>query len=186
GNFAGSTSNPVQQTINPAPTSTALTTSGSPSTFGQSVTFTATVTSGAGTPGGSVAFMEGAATLGTGNLDASGVATFSTSSLSAAGHPITAVSGATGNFAGSTSAGLTQTVNPAPTTTAVLPNFNPSNFGQSVTFTATVTSGAGTPGGMVTFMEGAATLGTGNLNASGVATYSTSALSAGSHTITAV
>jgi len=62
----------------------------SPSVYGDPVTFTATVTSGAGVPVGSVEFREGATVLGTETLNASGVATFSTSTLSAATHPITA------------------------------------------------------------------------------------------------
>src|SRR5439155_10707464 len=119
------------------------------SAVGQSVTFTATVASTAGTPGGTVTFMEGAATLGTGNLNGSGVATFGTSSLATGPHTITAVYGASGNFAGSTSNTLTQTV-AAATSTALTSSLNPSTVGQAVTFTATVTSGAGTPTGSAT------------------------------------
>ena len=70
---------------------------------------------------------------------------------------------------------------------------NPSTSGQSVTFTATVTRtsttyGIDTPAGTVTFKEGTTTLGTGTLSGSGLvatATFSTSSLSAGNHTITA-
>jgi hypothetical protein len=76
------------------------------------------------------------------------------------------------------------------TTTTVSGSPNPSTYGQSVTFTATVTRSAGTatPSGTVTFKEGAATLGTGALSGSGAsatATYSRSDLSVGNHTITA-
>ena len=65
---------------------------------------------------------------------------------------------------------------------------NPSVFGQSVTFTATVKAvapGSGTPTGAVTFLDGSTTLGTGTLDASGVASFSTSTLSVGEHSITA-
>ena len=89
------------------------TTSGSspnPSTFGQSVTFTATLTSGAGTPTGNVTFKDGAATLGTGTLS-SGVATFITSTLGVGIHSITAEYSGASNFNASVSAVLTQTVN---------------------------------------------------------------------------
>jgi hypothetical protein len=58
-----------------------------------------------------------------------------------------------------------------------------------VTFTATVTAvapGAGTRTGTVTFKDGATVMGTGTLNASGQATYTTSSLTVGSHVITAV
>jgi hypothetical protein len=75
------------------------------------------------------------------------------------------------------------------TATVVTPTPNPSTYGQPVTFTATVTPtapGSGTPTGTVTLMDGATALGTGTLGASGTASFTTSALSARTHSITAV
>ena len=70
--------------------------------------------------------------------------------------------------------------------TTVVSSSLSSVFGQPVTFTASVTSGSpGTPTGTVTFKDGATTLGTGALNGSAQATFTTSALSTGAHTITA-
>ena len=66
---------------------------------------------------------------------------------------------------------------------------NPSVAGQSVTFTATVTAttaGAGTPTGTVTFKDNGTAIGMGNLSAGGTATFTTSTLTTGSHSITAV
>jgi hypothetical protein len=59
--------------------------------------------------------------------------------------------------------------------------------GANVTFTATVTQnpGSGVPTGTVTFMDGAAVLGTGTLNGAGVATFSTATLALGAHSVTA-
>jgi len=74
------------------------------------------------------------------------------------------------------------------TTTALTSAPNPSNLGQSVTFTATVAvtpPGIGTPTGTVTFFAGDATLRKVTLPASGEAVYATSALTAGSYSITA-
>jgi hypothetical protein len=72
------------------------------------------------------------------------------------------------------------------TSTGVTSNNNPSNLGSSVTFTATVTGAFGTiTGEVVTFYDGANSIGTGMLNASGIATLPISTLSAGSHSITA-
>ena len=88
---------------------TTLTSSTNPSASGQSVTFTATVAPNSGTPTGTVAFLDGTTQLGTGALS-SGTATFSTTSLSVGSHSITAVYSGDGNFASSTSAVLTQTV----------------------------------------------------------------------------
>ncbi|MGH9571296.1 MAG: Ig-like domain repeat protein, partial [Candidatus Angelobacter sp.] len=181
--FAGSTSTAITQTVNVAPTTTALGSSANPSIVGQAVTFTATVSS-TGTATGSVTFKDGAATIGTGGLDANGQATFSTSSLALGSQSITASYASDGNFAGSTSSVLTQTVNKAATTTVIASSINPSLAGQSVTFTATVSSSSGTPAGSVTFLDGATSLGVSALSA-GQATFSTSSLAAGSHSITA-
>jgi hypothetical protein len=75
---------------------------------------------------------------------------------------------------------------PASTMTGLTSTANPSASGSSVTFTATVSAQFATPGGSVTFKDGSTVLGTGTLNAGGVATYTTSALGVGSHSITAV
>ena len=56
---------------------------------------------------------------------------------------------------------------------------------QAVTFTATVTGNGDTPTGTVTFKDGETTLGTGDLDDTGKATYTTSTLGIGPHTITA-
>ncbi len=76
------------------------------------------------------------------------------------------------------------TIAPAATTTAIKSSVNPSAYGQAVTFTATVTSSGETPAGTVTFKDGTTTLGAGTL-AYGLASFITSALTAGAHTITA-
>jgi large repetitive protein len=76
------------------------------------------------------------------------------------------------------------------TTTTVTSSLNPANFGASVTFTATVTTtGAIPPTGTVTFNDGTTAIGTGTLNTVGglqVATFATSTLTVGTHSITAV
>jgi len=77
------------------------------------------------------------------------------------------------------------------TTVAVTSSEDPSNVGDLVTFTATVadSDGGDTPQGSVQFFDGATLLGNGSaLSGSGniaTSTYATSALTAGSHTITA-
>jgi hypothetical protein len=72
------------------------------------------------------------------------------------------------------------------TTTAVSSSANPSVFSQPLTFTATVAApGGAVPTGTVTFNDGATTLGTGTLDGNGRATFTTSTLTFGSHSITA-
>jgi hypothetical protein len=167
-----------------AGSSTALTSSPNPSTIGQSVTFTATVTCTGFTPAGSVTFKDGTTTLGSATLSA-GQAQLTTTSLAVGSHSITAIYSGDGNCAASTSPPLIQTVNQVGTGTALTSSQNPSMLGQSVTFTATVTCTGFTPTGSVTFLDGATTLGTAPLNGAGVATFATSALTLGSHTMTA-
>jgi hypothetical protein len=71
--------------------------------------------------------------------------------------------------------------------TAVTSSANPSSLGTSVKFSATVTgvSPAGTPAGTVSFMDGTTAIGSGTLNGSAQATFTTNQLTAGSHSITA-
>src|SRR5438876_940592 len=185
-NFAGSTSPVLTQTVNKAASSTSVVSSNSPSNRGAAVTFTASVTSPVtGTPTGTVTFQDGASALGTGTLSG-GTATFTTSGLTAGTHSITAIYGGDANFAGSTSPVLTQTVNKAASSTSVVSSNSPSNRGAAVTFTASVTSPVtGTPTGTVTFQDGASGVGEGTW-VGGTATFTTSALTAGTHSITAI
>jgi MYXO-CTERM domain-containing protein len=189
-NYAASDSAPLSQVVDKAATSTLLASGSNPAIVGDSVTFTAKVATtgaGAGTPTGSVDFREGATVLGSGTLDASGIATFSTSTLTVGNHTITADYVTSASFAASTSNDIPQVINKDGVTAKIVSSLNPSTFGASVTFTATITStgAGGIPSGTVTFSEGATVLGTGALDAAGVATYSTSALVGGSHMITA-
>lgn len=112
-NFAVSTSPAFTQTVNQAATTTSLTASPNPSNSGQSVTLTATVTAvapGAGAPSGTVTFLDGTTTLGTGTLNSAGTAAFSTSSLSSGSHSLTASYGGDVNFTASTSTVVSQMV----------------------------------------------------------------------------
>ena len=120
--FAGDSTNKLSQNsgdlvVSQTSTTTSLTWSANPSVFGQSVTFTATVAAvspGSGTPTGTVNFLDGTTTIGTGiALNSSGVATFSTSTLTVSGSPlsITAVYSGDTNFTTSTSNAVSQVVN---------------------------------------------------------------------------
>lgn len=169
-----------------AATTTLVAGSPNPSTFGSSVTFTATVSSAGGTPTGTVTFKEGATTLGSSAVNGSGQAQFSTSVLTVGGHTITAEFTGSGGYQNS-SGDASQTVK-GETSTTVDSSPNPSDINQSVTFTATVVAAngaVGTPTGSIAFKEGATTLATVAVNGSGEASFSTSSLSSGGHTISA-
>ncbi len=100
----------VTLTVNQALTTLTLATSAASVTSGTSVTFTATVSATAGTPAGSVNFLDGSTLLGTSALNAQGVASFSTNALTVGVHAITASYGGDTNYAVSSSAALSQTV----------------------------------------------------------------------------
>jgi hypothetical protein len=106
------------------------------------------------------------------------------STLSAGTHSLTAVySGDRANLA-STSAVVSQVVSLNPTTTTVMASVNPVTLGQPVTFTATVTGSSLT--GTVQFLDGASSLATGVALAAGISAFTTSSLSVGTHSITAM
>jgi hypothetical protein len=109
-NFATSSSKAVSQVISKATSTTTLTSSKNHSTYGQPLTFTATVAPQfSGTPTGNVVFKDGAKTLKTVTLRG-GVASYTTSKLTHGTHNITATYNGSASFSGS-SASLTQTVN---------------------------------------------------------------------------
>ena len=181
--FAPSTSVVVTETVNAANTTTILGAAPNPSTFGSGVTFTATVTSAAGTPTGMVTFLDGTTVIGSGAL-AGGRASLTTSTLEAGGHSVTAAYGGSIAFGTSTSGPLTETISAASTSTTLSSTPNPSTYGTPVTFTATVASTAGTPGGTVSVRDGTVVIGTGTL-ANGQAIVSVGTLPAGMHSISA-
>jgi hypothetical protein len=154
-----------------------------PSAFGQSVTFTATVTSqGPGTPTGTVKFSDGSTSLGTSPLSGD-TATLSTTALAIGPHSIKAVY--SGDFSFSTSsASLDQAVTQG-TTLTLASDTNSSELGQLVTFTATIVPQySGQASGTVTFKDGATTLGSSAVTGN-VAILKTSGLGVGTHFITA-
>ncbi len=147
----------LSQTVCLDPTSIVLTASAS----AQSVTFTAKVSAsapGSAVPTGNVTFKAGKTTLGTAALNSSGIASVSAAASKVAGQTITAT------FAGNKwcnggSASLAMTDSHVATSTVVSASISPSVSGQTVTFTAKVTSASGAfdSGGTVQFaVDGAA------------------------------
>jgi hypothetical protein len=176
----GETSNTIQVPVAQVlPSNVILTTSSTPASFCNAVILTAALIPSSAT--GTITFMDGSSTLGIATVVA-GVATYTTSSFAVGTHSITAVYSGDLAYAPSTSAVLTQTVNKATSSVVLTSSLNPSLFGQSVTVTATTTAGAT---GTVTFQDAGVTLGTVELSGN-AATYTTSALSVGSHQLTAV
>ena len=154
-----------------------VSTSGTPSIYGVAVTFTATISSG---PTGTITFLDGTTSIGTGTISGT-TATSTTSSLATGSHSIKASYAGNATYNSVTSSVITQVVSKATPTLSVSTSGTPSAFGASVTFTATISSGLT---GTITFYDGGVSVGTGNISGTS-ATYGTSALAAGSHSITA-
>ncbi len=180
-NFATSTSTAHSLVINPAPTTTTLSFT-SPVTYGSEgkAAFSVTVTSGAGTPTGTVAIDNGPTTLCTVTLSGgTGTCTLTASQLAPNTYSITAVfSPANANFATSPSTAQNLVVNKAATsTTPQAVTVTGSGATRTVTFKATLTSlstGTGISGQSITFTlntTGSPTC-TATTNSNGVATCS--------------
>lgn len=194
--YVAADSEPVSFTIYHAATTTVVSSAPNSSIYGQSITFTATVSSAVdplvSMPTGNVDFYWDTLFLGTGVLS-NGVATYTAGGFdfdaSSAGYSITVFY--LGDTGFDTSEGnIEQTVNQANTTTSVVSIHNHPSGGIGLSFTATVAAvapGAGNPDGEVSFFLDGSLLGTGGA-VNGVATYTTSTisrLSVGSHNITA-
>lgn len=169
--------------------STTAVTGPASSTFGSSVTFTATVTGTGPTATGTVQFKDGGSNLGTPQTMSGGAASLSTSALGGGAHTITAVYSGDANYDVSTSPNFSHTVNPANTTTVLSSSVNPSTFGQAISLSATVTgpSGTGTPTGTIQFKIDGSNFGSPVILSAGAATSgSINSLAVGSHPVAAV
>jgi hypothetical protein len=190
--FNSSSSASVSQQVAQASSTTVVTSSATPSVFGQTVTFTATVAAvapGSGTATGSVVFSDGTTVLGTATVNAQGKATLTTATLGLGAHSITAAYSGDNNFIASTSAAFAHQVNQAASKTTLVSSANPAALGQAVTFTATVTAaapGSGTPTGSVQFIIDGVNFGNPVPLVNGSATSdSINTLASGTHTISA-
>ncbi|MCU1452219.1 MAG: hypothetical protein JWN46_365, partial [Acidimicrobiales bacterium] len=176
------------QTVGPAATAVTVSSSASPSVLGQHVTLSATVATlapGAGSPVGTMTFAEGLTTLGTAAAYF-GKYSLALPTLPVGDHQISATFSASASFASGVST-FTQRVQAATTDVTVSAAVNPVVLGQSVRLLANVTSrapGSGTPTGTVTFLDGAARLGT-STHWFGGYSLLVSSVGPGTHTITA-
>ncbi|MGA2372781.1 MAG: Ig-like domain-containing protein, partial [Candidatus Korobacteraceae bacterium] len=158
-NFHSASGTGQPLTVNQANTTVALTSIPNPSSYGQPVTITATVTGAfGGSPSGTVNFTDnGVAIKGCSGITLNaGVATCQTSTLTVGTHAnIVATYSGNNNYNGSNSTlQPAQVVNKAATTVVLTSAPNPSSYGQAVTITATVTGAfGGSPTGTVTFTD---------------------------------
>jgi large repetitive protein len=172
----GETSAVLTQDVQAAAT-LVVTTSGSPSNYGNPVTFTATIASGATTAAsGVVNFFDAGVKIGTGTLSGGNpdIAQFTTAALTVGTHPITATYAGDNFNTAAASVAINQVVSLTVTadTVTAAPNPGVQGTAETLTDTVTITQGAGTATGVVTFTSGTTVLGTANLTAAGTATIS--------------
>ncbi len=181
-----SVSLPLSQVVKQAQTATTVTATPSPGIAGgaETITATVTVTSGSGTPTGTVTFTSGTTQLGSAPVSNAGTATI-TPALAQGSYQIVATYSGDANNQGSASAPLSLIVSQATTQAALVVAPNPALVLVPITFTATVTGNGGAPTGSVNFLANGNVVGAGNVNPSGVATFTTSTLAAGTYAITA-
>jgi uncharacterized repeat protein (TIGR03803 family) len=180
----------VYEMSNQTATTTSVTSSLNPAKVGQAVTFTATVSPSPGAYG-TMAFTSGGSTIANCSAVAlsGGTASCATWFTSSGSDSIVATYSGSASYAPSTSPTLTQVVNASSNTVTVSASKNPSIAGDSITFTATITPNPGAVGTVKFTQTSGITVTTlcasVSVNSSGVATCTTTALVAGTDTITA-
>jgi YVTN family beta-propeller protein len=169
------------------PSTITLSISPNPSVVSQDVTLTAIVTASAGSPAGTVTFLDGSSPLGIAVLDSTQQATLDISSLTAGTHSITAIYSGDPSFTASASSTVIQSVTSThiPTTTTLASSVNPATYAQTIILTATVSSTSTGMTGVVTFASGGTTLGQAQLSG-GTASIAINAGAARTFGVTAV
>lgn len=184
-NDLASQSSPLTITVLQTISLTLSSTSPNPSIARSNVHFVATITPLQGIqPTGNITFKEGATVLGSGVITGT-TATFDTAALSVGTHAIVAAYAGDSTTEPLSSAAYSQTVNAAGAAVTLTSNANPATFGALLTFTAVASSTAGPLTGTVKFQDGSVTIGSGTLSSTGVATFATSSLTPGVHSIVA-
>jgi hypothetical protein len=187
--YAGDANFQASSNSTPALTIVSLTSNPNPSTTGQSVTLTATISSTTTTPGptGRVNFLDGTTLLGS-SLVSNGTATYTTTFATAGSHSLTATYNGDANHLASTSAVYTQTVNAStgPVDTLKLTvSTTAAVYGQHIILFAQVSGNvSAAPTGTVNFLDGATIIASGTLSQSSA--YAVVTLAVGAHQISAV
>jgi sugar lactone lactonase YvrE len=174
-------------TVSPVPTSIALSAGNGSIPYGVNFKRTVTVSSNAGAPQGSITYsLDGAAPVSV--ALSSGNALVNIAVPAAGSHQVVIGYAQQTNYAAATSQTVNFTVTVATVSMTLTPSATSAKTGASVGFAAAVTStSAGAPDatGSVTFLDGTTKLATVAVDANGKASYSTTSLAVGSHTITA-
>ncbi len=184
--YTTSTSTPLAEVISLGTPNVVLAGPASPVNAGVSITLTGTITSNGITPTAALTLMDGSTVIATQNAPASGSFSFPASTLSVGTHTLTVAYAGDANNATATSNAFVIVVQQAATTTSLASSITPQIVGQSVTFTASTSSVGPNLTGSITFMDNGAPIGSVTLGSGQTAIFTTSSLTYGAHTITAV
>lgn len=143
------------------------------------------ISAGVVVPGASVTFVQDDNQAGTTVSDATGNASFTTTSLTPGVHAFTATYSGQGPFAPAVSVVLYVFVDRYPVTLTLASSSNPSGLNQLIIFTAHISSPDGVVLSPVQLLDNGTALTYLTSDSNGTATYTTTALSQGSHSITA-
>jgi sugar lactone lactonase YvrE len=186
-NNPSGTSVPVTVTVSPVPVTLSASCWNASFPFGANYQCTVNVSSNAGAALGSITYTFDGGSAVTVPLS-NGNAQFTLTKPNVGTHTVIIGYAQQTNYAAGKSQTETFTVTAAPVIVSLTPSSWFAKAGTSLTFQSTVSSwSAGAPNatGAISFYDGATLLSTVPVNASGQASYTTSSLAAGSHTITA-
>jgi large repetitive protein len=169
-NDAPSPSNNLALEVNLATTAVAVTSSGSPATVLNPITFTASVTGNGGTPEGSVVFsVDGVA--GSSLPLVAGKASYTNSTLGVGSHVVAASYSGDTNDSASSSSGFTQVIQAIATSTSIATASTGGTTPQTLLVATVAAAGTGpVPTGTVLFKDDSKTIGTATLDGNGAAT----------------
>ncbi len=184
-NYNSSWSPGLTQTVKKKTTTTTMSSSLNPSTVGEAITYTASVSPATAT--GTVVFKQAGETIPSCSAQTvtTGTATCTVTGLGAGGYWITAAYSGDSNYSSSSFSGLTQTVKKKTTTTTMSSSLNPTTVGEAITYTASVSPATAT--GTVAFKQAGTTITSCSAQTvtTGTATCTVTGLAAGQYGITA-
>ena len=184
-NYSAGSSAPWNETVNLAPAALTLSGPADAVDVGTAVTLTGNLTSPGITPTGTLTLRDGTASIASQPVFPSSGFSFRTSSLPLEIHSLSVFYSGDSDNASAASPVISVTIQQAPTATALGVGSNPGTFGQPVILTASVVSSSPALTGSVTFLDGGISLGTVTLAENETAALTTTALSFGTHSITA-
>jgi sugar lactone lactonase YvrE len=183
--YTTSSSQALQQTISLATTSLNISAPTIPVNAGVGFSVSGSLSGNGVAPTGTVTLLDGNTLVASIAVTATESVTFPGVLVSVGMHSLTLAYSGDANNAKAVSPIATVVIQQGASTETLTTSASPQIQGQPVTFTAVISSASPNISGPVTFMDGATVIASGPLNASGVATYTTSMLTVGSHSVSA-